>query len=110
MRNIINGEENIFENMESVDKTFELSKELDIIDYHIRNCLDILSEDAYDNNSKGYSSYNIANQKTPMHSFLLTAKRKKLNNIPHDPQESMYYMASIVDNLIEAYKKYLHTN
>ena len=81
-----------FENMESVDNTFELSKELDIIDYHVRNCLNILSADAYDNNSKGYSSYNIAKQKTPMHSFLLTAKKMKLNNIPDDPRESMYYV------------------
>lgn len=110
MKNFLNDKENIFDNMESVDKTFELSKELDIIDYHIRNCLDILSADAYNNNSKGYSSYNIAKQKTPMHSFLLTAKRKKLTDIPDDTQESMYYMKNIVDNLIEAYKKYLHTN
>ena len=110
MRNNLDVKENIFENMESVDNTFELSKELDIIDYHVRNCLNILSADAYDNNSKGYSSYNIAKQKTPMHSFLLTAKKMKLNNIPDDPRESMYYMKNIVDNLIDVYKQYLHTN
>ena len=102
--------EKVFENKKSMDMAGSLANELDIIEYHIKKCLSILSEDAYDNNSKGYSSYNISEQKTPIHDFLLFVKNRKLPSFPNDPQESMYYMKIIVDNLIEAYKKYLHYN